>query len=131
VIAIFLVWCLAGKRHVRPMFVVPVKNCGQLTPHRNTPQWNYRQTTQKLLHRENIPLNYGNAPVLSHSAKARSDPTTPTPASVGGTWPELLTLVADEVSRWLAGLKNCPGEKASDRDGIRFAVEGSKAYDPS
>ena len=119
------------KRHVRALAVVPSRQRMELAQKQSAPEWHQCQPRDALFERQDQSLDYRDTPVLTHSPKAWPDSTTLAPLLVTCTWPELLALVADEMSRWPAGLENCPGEKASDRDRIWFAVEGSKAHDPS
>ena len=109
-----LMRCLAMKRGVGAIVIVPVRKTRQLLLERIRTKWHQNDTHAFVLERQDESLDERDAPVLANGAEAGCDVLTITPIFEHAA-PELPALVADGVFRSATCFVHGAFEKTLDR----------------
>jgi len=113
---------------VRPIAVVPRSKQRQLFAKGAPAAGDHDSPCATVLHRENEPLDDGDAAVLADGTEPLTDSLSTTPLS-DSSRDELLAVIGDQVLRCGTRRSNRPTEKHGDSCRCRRLIEDSKAHD--
>ena len=107
---------------MRPMGAVPAHEERKFTAHRPAPERNQYSSRALVLQGTKKTFDDGDASMLAHGSVARTDPPSPTPASVSSRH-EHAFLIAQQVARRRPDVPDRTTEKSAQRSSIRLVAE--------